>query len=432
MSLVFLSQPRNSSFWISELKEASKNKKKCLILSNGGKRKRSLLNSSPSSLSLLEFWEKCLFKVSPQTKVMSSLALETLCMEWLKERYEREGKIQSSSSTSYKTLSLLKQRAKEGLSYLLEMMPVFSHPQAESLIKEELFRSSSFFSKGTLSLHAHSLWQQEFFDFWKNSLHSNWTSKEWTLGFLSYHNLLEEIQLEEELHFDLGLNVSPFDVDSIDRIRHKNQVFLYAPSPPWSSFYKKDLYPYSFFKEGKKFFFQTDFSREKQNSTQKDSVEKKDQKQEKEKDSKKIPSSAFLHSSPSFQSLTESVLERLKPSFRHHLNSLCEVKDALLQVRVWLDQKVPSEKMALLSPSPKLYKPLLETYLKSEGLEFFSHEEESSFLSYPFVLEWLSKIKREIGTFDFLNLSLAFTPLTLFLRNSLILNLFNLFSIFCL
>lgn len=91
---------------------------------------------------------------------------------------------------------------------------------------------------------------------------------------------------------------------------------------------------------------------------------------------------------------------------RHFSTPLAEVKDAVAQLRVWLDQGVNLDAMAVVAPDIEVYWPLIAPQLKEEGIPV-AKPRTSPLHTFAPVQSWLSHLRWRLGRFQSMDLELA-------------------------
>lgn len=104
-----------------------------------------------------------------------------------------------------------------------------------------------------------------------------------------------------------------------------------------------------------------------------------------------------------------SAIPRLpgKRIFKRLSGQLAEVKEAVAQARSWMEEGVPSNRIAVLAPEIEEYWPVLQAYLQEEGLPV-DKPVTGKLNSIPAVNRWLSRLRARHGDLKPADLELAY------------------------
>jgi RecB family exonuclease len=99
---------------------------------------------------------------------------------------------------------------------------------------------------------------------------------------------------------------------------------------------------------------------------------------------------------------------RLKgsPDLRRFASPLAEVKDAVAQVRAWLEKGVADQRIAIVAPDIEVYWPLLAPTLAEEGIGVMKSRTVRSH-GLAWVQSWLARLRLEMGGSDRGDLEMA-------------------------
>ncbi len=82
---------------------------------------------------------------------------------------------------------------------------------------------------------------------------------------------------------------------------------------------------------------------------------------------------------------------------------LAEVKQAVAQIRLWLEQGISPSKIALVAPEMEDYWPLLEPFLEREGISIYKNS-VTRLQSWPSISAWLSRLRLRSGQVSYSDL----------------------------
>lgn len=76
---------------------------------------------------------------------------------------------------------------------------------------------------------------------------------------------------------------------------------------------------------------------------------------------------------------------------------LAEIKQAVSQCRIWLDQGVKPGEVAIISPEIEEYWPVLRSFLEKEGIPF-QKDLQLRLNAFPCVSQWMARLRLEVST----------------------------------
>jgi len=224
--------------------------------------------------------------------------------------------------------------------YVRDLMPILSHPDAEEIM-------SDWFGKNQSAFVRWGHWFKESYTVWRALNKMGIVTREWISGILVNETGFEKVW-QRQLVFDLGVEIISPETELISVLSRYLPVSVIKPTPAWSSEYPSLFAPYSFL------------------ATQR---------------SKKIEPLNLSEKNPPSEF-----------TYRKFASGLGEIKDAVAQARLWLDQGVHPSNVAILAPEVREVWPCLKEFLSMEGIPFRPRETEL-LANHPQVAHWLSVLK---------------------------------------
>lgn len=105
--------------------------------------------------------------------------------------------------------------------------------------------------------------------------------------------------------------------------------------------------------------------------------------------------------------LSPSLLQEKSVQVLRFSGMLAEIKNSVGQVREWLEAGIPAENIAIIAPDIEAYWPVLQAFLKEEGIAVqkdVSHKVQS----LPSVTRWLASLRSRSGRLSSSDLELSF------------------------
>ncbi len=160
---------------------------------------------------------------------------------------------------------------------------------------------------------------------------------------------------------DLSAQLTSLEAEILRRISETTDVDVLVPAPSWRQAFRDTLIPYEKFMT--------------------------------------VPEAQPLKSLADLRTQNASDLRRFA-------SPLAEVKDAVAQVRIWLEQGVPQEQIALVAPDIELYWPLLAPTLAEEGVGVLKSRTVRAH-GIAWVQSWLARLRLEMGGAERSDLEIA-------------------------
>ncbi len=190
---------------------------------------------------------------------------------------------------------------------------VFANPDYKSVMSEWFTANSESFTRwGHWFLLCSELWEE--------MCEKDWLLTQWTPGLLLSEGS-ERLVWNKKLVFDLGPQISQAEGQLIRELGRRFDVQVLYPDAPWLALMPQTLQPYA------------------------DMVDRPDQ-----------------------------IVSQWEPqknerwSFGRFSTQLAEVKDAVAQVRIWLEEGVQPEKIGIVAPDIETHWPALRLYFEREGI----------------------------------------------------------------
>lgn len=224
------------------------------------------------------------------------------------------------------------------MNYLSDLMPALNHPDGQGLM-------SDWFQQNQSAMVRWGLWYLEAQRVWSLFLEKKIICKDWISGYLVNESLPAEM-FKHSIVFDLGYQILPSEVELIKNISRYQDVLVLIPNPSWSEEYDKlkSLYSPLAVDEGK---------------------------------------------------IEAKVIDGIRPKFKVFPSFLGEVKDAVAQVRKWLDSGVEAKKIAILATNKKIYSTCINEFLKQEGIPL-RESRADSLVSNGYIAQWLARLNNYI------------------------------------
>jgi len=232
-------------------------------------------------------------------------------------------------------------------NYLCQLMPVLSHPQSAEMMSE-------WFSSHPESQMRWSQWFELSTELWQGFLRESWVAAPWVSGVLVNETGFEQVW-KQPLIFDLGAELNQVEADLISVLATHVPITVIQPRPIWSKEYRRTLHAYGLL-EQKPRVKQTFFS-------------------------------------------SGSNPKQAPRDYVKLTTMLAEVKNAVAQVRSWLDQGTRASDIAIVAPDIEVYWPSLSAYLEVEGVPV-QKPRVTKLHSFHDVGQWLARLRLKLGGFD--------------------------------
>lgn len=231
------------------------------------------------------------------------------------------------------------------MAYLDQFYPVFC--QQDTDVMDEWFEKNP---------DAQIRWRSWFElarEAWEFFVRQKTFTEKWCLGPLLTAEALPEPQVRR-LTFDLGPHLLPVEAELIKRLAQTYDVDVVVPSPRWKT---------------------------------------------------------QIHALDSYNLLTEQKKPgdesmEIKVDVRKFTTAAAEVKDAIAQVRVWLDEGASFNEIAIVAPDIESYWPVLSAYMQVEGVPVCKAQ-VAKLHTLPAVAQWLAQLKLRLSQINTPNLKRA-------------------------
>ena len=238
--------------------------------------------------------------------------------------------------------------AQAAFNYLSQLMPILSHPNGEEMMQE------------WLKAHPESearwgRWFSLSLKLWHELLDDGFIAPAWAAGVLVNEQSLQDVW-SRGLFVDLGAELDQVEADLVVQLSEFIDVQVLRPQPSWADEYKKTLIAYDIF--------------DRKLKTETRSVERP----------------------PVGREVAQA-------TYRKYTTMIAEVKDAVSQVRAWLDTGgVKPPEIAIVAPDIEVYWPALADYLEQEGIPC-QKDQVRKLHVYPDVAKWLGTLRLRTGSF---------------------------------
>jgi RecB family exonuclease len=183
---------------------------------------------------------------------------------------------------------------------------------------------------------------------------------QWITPYLQNFSELENVW-STPLIVDLGGEISRVEAEILRLISKSASVKVIAPSPSWKNEFKYLLQPYE------------------------------------DLEGKSTKTSKFLATAT-----PERKTEVLRFS-----GMLAETKNAVAQVRSWLEAQVPAENISVIAPDIEVYWPVLQAYFEQEGIRC-QKDITHKIQSLPSVTRWMSLLRAKSGRLSTSDIEVSF------------------------
>lgn len=249
---------------------------------------------------------------------------------------------------------------------------VYSHPNMEELL-------SAWFRENQQSEARWGTWFELGDIFFQKILSQKTIAASWAPGILA-NQVGSNLRLSRKIYVDLGSQLTRIEAELLGYLSQHTDVFVFEPAPSWADDYSHVLSPYKYLRSLK--------------ATLIEKVE-----------ASPVPT---------------------KKSFARFSGPLAEMKEAVGQVRSWIESGVLPGRIAVIAPEIERWWPMASVLFTTEGIPV-AKDEVTRLHALPSVLTWLAKLKSATGqvTFSTLETSLYETDLDSPLRFE---EFFGLFS----
>lgn len=240
-------------------------------------------------------------------------------------------------------------------TYLTQLMPIISHPNGEDMMSE-------WFADNPAAETRWGRWFKLSARLWRELLIEGYISPAWASGVLANEPDLVHVW-ETPLIIDLGAELDHVEADLFALFSEKLDVKVLKPVPGGISNSVRALSAYQVF-EGK--------------------IQAK-----------------------TLALVEAKVTESKKSKYSKTTTMIAEVKDAVAQTRLWLEQeKLKPHQIALVAPDIEMYWPALSSYLETEGIST-----QKSYVrraqTFPEVARWLACLRLRTGSTSEADVELA-------------------------
>lgn len=235
------------------------------------------------------------------------------------------------------------------LTAIHQFLPIYMSEDGPALFKDWLTQNPN-------ALMRMGQWFFLGLEAWNYLLSKNLALVSWVPAILS--QIADLPSWPRHLIFDLESNLTGTESELIRRLSEQTQTLLLAPTEEWRRQYSKVLWPYSVLLG--------------------EAIEQKD--------------------------LIEIDLTGIET--RRFTTRMTEGKDAVGQVRAWLEAGVPIEKIAILAPDIEEYWPLIASYFEVEGIPV-KKSKVAPLHSFVEVSAWLARLRVESKNLESADLELA-------------------------
>lgn len=294
-----------------------------------------------SVLRASELWKLLLTRLRPDLQVISREFAITLIAQKLSGLELEWTRSPGAAQTAY--------------DYLSQLMPVLAHPNGEEMVRE-------WFRGNPASETRWARWFDLSLDLWKGFLAEGFVAPKWVSGVLVNESDLTTVWTRP-LIVDLGAELNQVEADLLVLLSEATDVSIIRPEPAWREEYSKALVAYEIFERKLKV--------------------------------RRVP----LVSTPALAFAPEPG-PGPAPQYRKYTTMIAEVKDAIAQVRTWLEGRegpaVEPSKIAIVAPDIESYWPALSCYLDQEGVPC-QKDRVRRLHSYPDIARWLSSLRLRAG-----------------------------------
>lgn len=239
-------------------------------------------------------------------------------------------------------------------SYIDQLSPVLFHPEGYAQIEE-------WFTQNPESADRWRAWYLRA-NFCVKKLISEHRiiTSDWITSYLVTFNNLEHLW-KQPLVIDLSGEVSKVEAEILKTLSRSVDVTVIEPSPQWKNEYAYLLKPYEYLK-----------------------AESSDVKQ--------------------LESVSTAALKKETLRFS---GMLAEIKNAVGQVRAWLEEGLKPSEIALLAPDIETYWPVLQPFLDEEGIPY-QKDSTHKVQSLPSIVKWMASLRSRSGKLSTTDLEIAF------------------------
>ncbi len=285
-----------------------------------------------------ELWKVLLSRLRPDFQVISKEFAITLISQYLTQVELAWAQSPGVAQTAY--------------GYMTQLMPLLAHTQGDELIKE-------WFEKNQPSLVRWKHWYELAATLWQRFLKDGFVAAPWISGVLVNEPGLEKVW-SRDLIVDLGAELNQVEADLLMSLSAFLNVTVLKPSPIWQDEYERTFLAYGLFE-------------------------------------KKLQVKKSFLSSQGLGSM-----QRPGPIYKKFTTMIAEVKDAVVQIRTWLEAKagvLEPFQIAVVAPDIEIYWPALSAHLQEEGIPFQKNIVRRLH-SFPDIAQWLADLRLKSGSFS--------------------------------
>jgi CRISPR/Cas system-associated exonuclease Cas4 (RecB family) len=280
-----------------------------------------------------ELWKELLFLSEPEYRLISEDLARSLIWEWVKPLRLPWAKTPAS--------------ARRILQMLDHLSPILAHQGNEALLAE-------WFRQNPESVFRWQHWFEVGKRIWAEFESRKWALTVWIPALL-VQTERNRPKWHKKLVFDLGVRVSPVEVQLIRELGRAQDIEVIIPKPEWADSFVTTCEAYRILE---------------------DTPDKKSE-----------------------PMTPELVNFSARPRYRRFSTHLAEVKEATAQIREWLESGVKPSEIAIVSPDMEVYGSSLKIFLEEEGVSIQKASSEPLH-SHPDIARWLSEIRLRINRFN--------------------------------
>ncbi len=300
--------------------------------------------SGPSVLRASEVWNQAIRKLKPDLQIVSRELVLASIAELLTLRPEPW--LQSPGA------------AKTAFEYVRQLLPLLAANSLDGttnmLVKDWLAQEEQAASKSRWQV-----WYEVAEEVWTGLQAQNLCAASWVAGVLvASRDQLIELSGRDYV-IDLGTELSHVEAELLLAFAKNCHVTVLRPSPVWESDYPEG-------RMAADWLLKNAESRGLNCST--------------------------VH--------TNSAVElQLQPFYKRLPSAAAEIKQAVAQIRIWLEQGVAENQVAIVAPDLEAYWPVLSLHLETEGIST-SKAVVSALHSFPDMMKWLARLRLRSGIPD--------------------------------
>ncbi len=338
--------PMSSTWLVSDLRSKLYLQKKCI--------QNEVFLPGDSFLRASELWRKILLRVRPELQVISREFALTLIGDHMSRLTSGWARSPGAPQTAYQ--------------YLTQLMPLLSHVESYELMQ-------TWFTENEESHVRWGHWYELCRELWSIFLQEGFVVAPWISGVLVNEPGLEEVW-GRDLYVELGAELNQIESELLIRLSKKNDVTVFVPNPVWRKDFAKTLWAYD--------HLIANIPNLKWPAMAAATVDSKNHGE--------------------FSDVKNSKIGRKK--FKKMTTMLGEVKEAIVQVREWLEQGTSATEISIVAPDIEVYWPVLRPYLEIEGIPV-NKDLQSQLHTFLDFSRWLAQMRMQSGSVDEVDLELV-------------------------